>query len=108
MSAIEMWSAAANHGFYGQTVLCVFTAWTREDAVRGVLKKVSNCLQQVHKERLDGEVEGIVAFLQTHYQWNGGDSDGESVNEDYLHVVIACDNLELSLKHISKKKRKER
>jgi len=104
-SSVEFFTAAGVHGYYGMSVLEIGSGWTRAEAVRNLLAKVESRLQIDDKEQLRGEVEGIVAFLQTHDRWNGGDSDDKSILDEYLHIVVDCVDLELSSFTLTKKRK---
>jgi len=88
MTNVTLYTAAATHGFYGPILTETDVGFTREEAVRNVLTKLHDRMQKDHQQRLDSEMLGIIQFLQQHDRWNGGNNDTESVNEEYIHVVV--------------------
>lgn len=85
---IELWIATANHGFYGSSCLSLSAGDSRSQAARAVLEQLASKVTEDDRMRLNGEMNDIIEFLQTHKEWKGGPSDDESMNLEYVHVRI--------------------
>lgn len=89
MSTIRVWCVTANHGHYGNAILCSRVATDKEDAIQGCLNEVIRRTQPEEKNRLNNDGDKIVEQLM---------SRNEYVQcEDGLRMVAELHELEIEM-----------
>ena len=95
---VQVYSVAATIGYYGPQMIKVAFDANRGTAINKVLDKIIDQCQPGDKARVEQDRERILEYLQYHERWNGGNSDGDSVSDEYLHVVVEETDLTINYK----------
>lgn len=85
---VQVYSVAATIGYYGPQMLEVAFDAQRGTAINKVINQIIDRCQPDDKTRVEEDRERILEYLRDHDRWNGGNSDGDSISDEYLHVVV--------------------
>mgnify|MGYP000255208786 CR=1 FL=1 len=89
MTTIRVWCVTANHGHYGNSILCSRVATDKEDAIEDCLSEVTRHTQPEEKNRLNKDADKIVEQLM---------KQNEYVQcEDGLRMVAELHELEIEM-----------
>lgn len=98
MSKIKVWCVAANHGHYGNGILCARMATDKEDAAADCLDEVMSHTQKEEKERLELTYDEIISSLIKTNEY--------VQSEEGLRMVAELHELEVEMAFLRKVKQK--
>jgi len=100
MSKINVWCVTANHGYYGNSILCARMATDKEDASIDCLDEVMSHTQQEEKEWLRRNYENIISTLMKKSEYEQ--------SEEGLRMVAELHELEVEMAFLGKVKPKNK
>ena len=92
--SIRVWCVTANHGVYGNDILCSRVGTDKEDAIQDCLSEVIRHTQPAEKNRLKNDSEAIVETLMNKNEY--------VQSEDGLRMVAELHELEIEMSFIKK------
>lgn len=85
MSTIRIWCVTANHGYYGNAILCSRVSTDKEEAIHDCLNEVKRHTQPDEKNRLNDAGDEIVDKLMNVNEYEQSDEGLRMVAE--LHEM---------------------